>query len=142
MVARARGFLAGRRLLIADDNKDDVKHLSTTLGIIAGQGCEIVTAPSLKKAVELIAQQSFSLLFIDDRISGLEKFEHSMPKLRTAGYHGPVIVVSGFISPERRRSLFELGAVDAIHKDDLEGLRIAEAIVRAMGSGPGELDRL
>ena len=55
-----------------------------------------------------------------------------MPQLRKAGYAGPVVVVSGFLSSDRRRSLFELGAVDAIHKDEIEGLRIAEAMVRAL----------
>ena len=142
MVGRARALLADRRVLIADDNAGDVKYLATTLGIISGHGCEIITAPSLKKTIEAIQQHIFALAFLDDRMSGIEKFEHSMPKLRAAGYPGPVIVVCGFISPDRRRSLFELGAVDAIHKDDLEGLRISEAIVRAMGCGPGETGQL
>ena len=91
-----------------------------------------LTAPSLRKAVEIVQATAVTLVFLDDRISGVEKFENSFPQLRGAGFTGPIVVISGFLSPERRRSLFTLGAVDAIHKDDLEGLRIAEAIVRAL----------
>ena len=132
MIAQVRTLVAGSRILIADDNDADVKYLTTTLRIIAGSDVEILAAPSLRKTVEIVQANATTLIFIDDRISGIEKFENSMPQLRAAGYTGPVVVISGFLSPERRRTVFTLGAVDAIHKDDLEGLRIAEAIVRAL----------
>ena len=110
--------------------------LMTTIRIITGAQDDLVTVPSLRKAVEALQAAAFGLIFIDDRLSGIEKFETSMPQLRKAGYAGPVVVVSGFLSSDRRRSLFELGAVDAIHKDEIEGLRIAEAMVRALTPVP------
>ena len=134
VVANARALIAGKRILIADDNAADAKHLATTIGIISGMEALVETVASLRKAVEAMRTSKPVLLFVDDRISGIEKFEHSMPQLRATAYTGPVIVVSSFISPERRRVLFGLGAVDAVHKDDLEGLRVAEAIVRALGT--------
>ena len=139
MIAQARTLLADRRVLIADDTAADCKYLMTTIRIIVGSDNDLVTAPSLRKAVDALQEKPVDLIFIDDRISGTEKFETSMPLLRKAGYDGPVVVVSGFLSPERRRLLFELGAVDAIHKDDIEALRISEAIVRALPPQvPGE----
>ena len=134
VVAHARALITGSRILIADDNSADAKYLATTISLISGMQAEVEAAPSLRKAVEALRNGTPLLIFIDDRISGIEKFEHSIPQLRGAGYSGPVVVVSSFISPERRRVLFSLGAVDAVHKDDLEGLRVAEAIVRALGN--------
>ena len=136
MIAQARTLIANSHILIADDNSADSKFLMTTIRIIVGSENELVTAPSLRKAIEALQATPFGLIFIDDRLSGIEKFETSMPQLRKAGYAGPVVVVSGFLSSERRRLLFELGAVDAIHKDDIEGLRIAEAMVRALTPMP------
>lgn len=136
IVARAR--LGQGRVLIVDDSAADCKFLMTTIRIIVGAGNDLVTAPSLRKAIDVLQATPVDLIFIDDRISGIEKFETSMPQVRQTGYTGPLVVVSGFLSPERRRKLFELGAVDAIHKDDIEGLRIAEAIVRAMTPATGE----
>ena len=132
MINMARARLGKGRVLIADDSAADCKYLMTTIRIIVGSENDLVTAPSLRKAIEALEANPVDVIFIDDRISGIEKFETSMPQLRKAGFAGPVIVVSGFLSPERRRMLFELGAVDAIHKDDIEALRVSEAIVRAL----------
>ncbi len=137
MISQARTLVGDTRILIADDTTADVKYMMTTIRIIVGNSVEIVTAPSIRKAVETVRSKAIGLIFIDDRISGIETFENSVPQLRGAGFGGPLIVISGFLTPERRRLLFELGAVDAIHKDDLEGLRLAEAIVRALPPPPG-----
>lgn len=136
MIAQARTLIGTTRILIADDSTGDVKYMMTTIRIIVGNSVEILTAPSIRKAVEAVRSLAIGLIFIDDRISGTETFENSMPQLRDAGFGGPMIVVSGFLSPERRRLIFELGAVDAIHKDDIEGLRLAEAVVRALSPPP------
>lgn len=135
MIAQARALVGNTRILIADDNTADVKYMLTTIRIIVGSDVEILTAPSIRKAVEAVQAKTIGLVFIDDRISGKETFEQSIPQLRGAGFGGPLIVISGFLSPERRRLVFELGAVDALHKDDLEGLRLAEAVVRALSPG-------
>ena len=137
MIAQARALIGNTSILIADDSTADVKYMTTTMRLIVGDAVDILSAASIRKAVETLQSKPVGLIFIDDRISGVETFEHAMPQLRSAGFDGPVIVISGFLSPERRRLVFALGAVDAIHKDELEGLRLAEAVVRALAPGSG-----
>ena len=62
----------------------------------------------------------------------------AIPFLRRCGYGGPIIVVSGQVDRLRRAMLVKAGAVDVIHKDDLDSVRIAEALTRASEAPPVE----
>ncbi len=54
----------------------------------------------------------------------------TLPFLRRAGYTGPVIVVSGQATRKRKSVLIEAGAADVIHKDEVDSVRVAEALHR------------
>jgi len=52
----------------------------------------------------------------------------TIPLMRGAGYTGPIIVISGQVTHSRRSGLLANGASDVIHKDDVDSVRVAEAI--------------
>jgi len=54
-----------------------------------------------------------------------------MAQLRTAGYEGPVIAITGLLSRSRRARLLSAGAIDAFHKDELCSERITQALRRS-----------
>ena len=63
--------------------------------------------------------------------------------IRRAGYTGPIVVISGELTRDRRSALIAKGATDTIHKDDLNSVAIAEVLTRiatvpaaAVNSGP------
>ena len=55
----------------------------------------------------------------------------TIPFLRRCGYEGPIIVVSGEMTRSRRQELMVAGASDVIHKDDIDSVRISEALKTA-----------
>ena len=56
------------------------------------------------------------------------------PSCAAAGYDGPIIVVSGAVTQARRSRLIAGGASDVIHKDDVDSVRLAEAVDRSRAS--------
>jgi DNA-binding NarL/FixJ family response regulator len=74
------------------------------------------------------------LIFLDDYLKPSDSATQSIPFLRRAGYEGPIIVVSGEIDKQRKSELLAAGARDAIHKDHLDSVRVAEALVRVFKS--------
>ena len=70
------------------------------------------------------------LVFLDDILKPSATPSQAIPLLRNAGYAGPIIVVSGQVTHSRRSSLLADGASDVIHKDDVDSVRVAEAIAR------------
>jgi DNA-binding NarL/FixJ family response regulator len=68
------------------------------------------------------------LVFLDDILKPSTNALQTMPLLRQAGYSGPIIVISGQVTHSRRSDLIAGGASDVIHKDDVDSVRVAEAI--------------
>ncbi len=86
---------------------------------------------SLGDAIDSIADRQPSLTFLDDILKPSADAFMSIPELRRAGYVGPIIVVSGAVTQSRRTRLIAGGASDVIHKDDLDSVRLAEAVDRS-----------
>jgi DNA-binding NarL/FixJ family response regulator len=120
--------------LIIDDEHVDAERLTATLHVLFGYQVAIRCTSSLQAAVESLADGHPSITFLDDILKPSDDASRSMPELRRAGYDGPIIVVSGALTPSRRARLIADGAVDVIHKDDVDSVRVAEAVDRALSS--------
>jgi len=125
--ARAR-LGAAHDVLVVEDEALDAERLAATLRVIFGYELRIHVASTAGDAVDRVAESNPSLVFLDDILKPSTNALQSMPLLRQAGYSGPIIVISGQVTHSRRCGLLAGGASDVIHKDDVDSVRVAEAI--------------
>lgn len=125
-------------VLIVEDENFDADRLRATLHIMFGYALEVRRARTLGSALDCVIERQPELIFLDDYLKPSDNATHTIPFLRRCGYVGPIIVVSGQVDRQRRAMLVKAGAVDVIHKDDLDSVRIAEALARAADAPPVE----
>lgn len=123
-------------ILIVDDDPLDADRLTATLHVLFGYQVQIRWARSLGDALKSLAEHPPTITFLDDILKPSDDAFLSIPELRRAGYDGPIIVVSGAVTQSRRSRLIAGGASDVIHKDDVDSVRLAEAVNRARASDP------
>jgi CheY-like chemotaxis protein len=123
-------------ILIVDDEPLDAERLTATLRVLFGYQIHIRWARSLADAVKCVAERLPTLTFLDDILKPSDDAFLSIPELRRAGYDGPIIVVSGAVTQARRSRLLAGGASDVVHKDDVDSVRLAEAVDRSRASDP------
>jgi response regulator of citrate/malate metabolism len=119
-------------ILIVEDENFDADRLRATLHIMFGYGIEVRRARTLGSALDCVIERHPQLIFLDDYLKPSDNATQTIPFLRHCGYAGPIIVVSGQVDRLRRAMLVKAGAIDVIHKDDLDSVRIAEALARAV----------
>lgn len=122
-------------ILVIDDETFDADRLKATLHLMFGYEIEIRRAATLGRALDEVISRMPELIFLDDVLKPNDTASQTLPFLRRAGYNGPVIVVSGQVTRNRRTVLMEAGAADVIHKDDVDSVRLAEALERVFGAG-------
>lgn len=115
-------------ILIIDDETFDADRLNATLRLMFGYDVNIRRVGTLAKAVDEVMTRHPDVVFLDDILKPSDTASQTLPFLRRAGYEGPVIVVSGQVNRQRKTVLKDAGAADIIHKDELDSVRIAEAL--------------
>jgi DNA-binding NtrC family response regulator len=118
-------------ILIVEDENFDADRLRATLHIMFGYSIEVRRARTLGSALDCVIERHPQMIFLDDYLKPSDNATQTIPFLRHCGYAGPIIVVSGQVDRLRRAMLVKAGAIDVIHKDDLDSVRIAEAVARA-----------
>jgi DNA-binding NarL/FixJ family response regulator len=118
-------------VLIVEDETFDADRLKATLHVMLGYELTIRRASTLGSALDCVIQRKPSIVFLDDYLKPNDDASHTIPFLQRAGYEGPIVVVSGEVDRQRRSFLMTAGASDVIHKDDLDSVRVAEALARA-----------
>lgn len=128
-------------VLMVEDEAFDADRLRATLHVMLGYDLTIRRAPTLGSALDCVIQRKPDIVFLDDYLKPNDNASHTIPFLRRAGYEGPIVVVSGEVDRQRRILLMTAGAADVIHKDDLDSVRVAEALARAFKTdGSGKTD--
>lgn len=117
-------------VLIVEDEAFDADRLRATLRVIMGYDVNVRRAPTLGSAIDLVLAQIPDLVFLDDLLKPCDTAASSIPFLRRAKYEGPIIVISGQATRARKAELIAIGATEVIHKDDLDSVRLTEALVR------------
>jgi len=117
-------------LLIVEDENFDADRLRATLHIMFGYEIAVRRAKTLGSALDAVIERAPEVIFLDDYLKPNDNATQTIPFLRRCGYEGPIIVVSGEVDRQRRGVLVKAGAIDVIHKDDLDSVRIAEAMTR------------
>ena len=117
-------------ILIVEDETFDADRLRATLRVILGYEIEVRRASTLTAALDAVIANQPELLFLDDWLKPSDRASHTIPFLRRAKYEGPIVVISGQATRARKAELMALGATDVIHKDDVDSVRLAEALAR------------
>ena len=130
-LTRARQRLPELRdFLIVEDENIDAERLKATLHIMFGYDVEVRRASTLGSALDRVIERRPELIFLDDYLKPSDTATSTIPFLRRCGYDGPIIIVSSMVTRKRRAQLANEGADDIIHKDELDSVRIAEALTR------------
>lgn len=116
--------------LIVEDENFDADRLNATLHIMFGYGIQVRRAKTLGGALDAVIERKPQIIFLDDYLKPSDNATHTIPFLRRCGYEGPIVVVSAAVDRQRRSILVKAGAADVIHKDDLDSVRVAEALER------------
>ena len=114
--------------LIIEDENFDADRLRATLHIMFGYNILVRRAKTLGSALDAVIEKKPEIIFLDDYLKPNDNATHTIPFLRRCGYDGPIVVVSGAVDRQRRNILVKAGALDVIHKDDLDSVRITEAL--------------
>lgn len=120
-------------ILVVDDNDVDANRLKATLRVMFGYELQVRRAATIASALDCVIERQPDMIFLDDVLKPSDSADQTIPYLRHAKYDGPIIVVSGEVTRSRQASLLAAGATEVIHKDDVNSVRLTEAIVRVLG---------
>ncbi len=118
------------QVLIVEDENFDADRLRATLRVVLGYDLTVRRAATLGAALDCVIAKQPELVFLDDLLKPTDTASHTIPFLRRAKYEGPIVVISGQVTRARKAELIALGATDVIHKDDVDSVRLAEALAR------------
>lgn len=137
-VVRAKaGLPVLKEVVVVDDENLDADRMFGTLRVIFGYAINVRRAATVGAAIDLVMALPPDIVFLDDILKPSDDASQTIPFLRRAGYNGPIVVVSGQVTRNRRTVLLAAGATDVIHKDDVDSVRLTEALHRVFGvKGP------
>ena len=121
-------------VLVIEDEGIDSNRMTATLHILFGYNLKIRSAVTLAGAVDAVIERKPEVVILDDYLKPSDDAGQTIPFLRHAGFTGPILVVSGRATLTRRRELLKAGAAEVIHKDDVDSVRLSEALTRALQS--------
>lgn len=125
-----------RSILIVEDEAIDAERMNATLRVLFGYDLELRRASTLAKAVELVMKKQPDLVMLDDILKPADDATQSIPFLRRAGFDGPIVIISGQVTRQRRTVLKQAGAADIIHKDAVDSVELAETLVKVFSDLP------
>jgi len=124
-------------ILVVERSAVDGDRMVATLRVLFGYQTRIDRTFSVPEAVAQLATGMPTILLLGDTGNAADGAADdaallaAMAQLRTAGYEGPVIAITGLLSRSRRARLLSAGAIDAFHKDELCSERITQALRRS-----------
>lgn len=133
---RARGALPKLNdIVVVDDEAIDADRMFATLRVMFGYEFTMRRAATAGAAIDAVIAAKPDILFLDDILKPSDDAAQTIPFLRRAGYEGPIVVISGQVTRTRRAVLFAAGATEVIHKDDVDSVRLTEALYRVFNTG-------
>lgn len=115
------------RILVVEDNDDDLVMVRESLGAAGDQAFEVVPAGRLSEAAEKLAPGGIDLILLDLGLpdgSGLA----CVDSMRLAAPNVPLIVLSGNQDEDLARKAVQTGAQDYLFKGEIVGRQLPRAI--------------
>jgi hypothetical protein len=126
-----------QRIQLIDDSQFDADVLAGGLRKVLGRDIAIDISKSITALHRQWAVARPNLIFLDDRLGHTGSATNSLPSIRRMGYTGIIVVVSGLMTRERRAELMRLTATEALHKDDLDSMRLIELLLQLTDPNSG-----
>ncbi|MDO4929299.1 MAG: response regulator transcription factor [Corynebacterium sp.] len=127
----------GARVLVVDDEPNIVELLTVSLKF---QGFEVATANSGDEALAVAQEFNPDAFILDVMMPGMDGFE-LLPKLRGAGFDGPVLFLTAKDAVENRIHGLTIGADDYVTKPfSLEEVITRLRVILRRGSQPEPVD--
>ena len=117
-------------VVIVEDENLDADRLLATLRVMFGYDLQVRCASTLAAAVDLVIERAPEIVFLDDVLKPSDDALQTIPFLRRANYHGPIVVISGQVTRTRRALLWAARATEVIHKDDVDNVKLTETLQR------------
>jgi CheY-like chemotaxis protein len=110
--AAGRLFLAGRRILVADDAPDNRRLISRFLTLA---GADVDCVENGRRAVERALEQPYDLVLMDVQMPEMDGFE-AVSCLREQGYMRPVVALTAHAMAADVAECLEAGFSDHLGK--------------------------
>jgi DNA-binding NtrC family response regulator len=129
-------------LLIVGATTGQARLLNSLLRAILGRTVEAKTAAGLDDAILSLDATHPNLILLRGDASERMTPADAITRLRTAGFKAPIIVICDRLSARDAIDLRRAGALDVIEVDDLNSVRLFEALLKAtqpQPPGPGKI---
>jgi CheY-like chemotaxis protein len=123
-------------VVIVDDSTLDTERMASSLRLMFGRDVSVRVATTVSGMSALLRDKHPDLLIVDDHLSQGQRAETTLASAGIRGYQGPIFIVTGLLTRQRMVELRKLGAVDVIHKDDLDSTRLREAVLKIVVPSP------
>ena len=133
--ANTGSFLAGRRVLIADDTPTSQ---ALVFGLVSGFGGQAVVVDDGLQAIGRLERDTFDLLIVDaemPQLSGLDVIRH-LRKLPGPAAHTPAIMVTAHGEASSRKSILAAGANALLTKPLLCSQAFADVVRSLLTAQP------
>ena len=101
------------RILFVDDEEFEVRLFERRLKLSLRLPYELSYCASVECATDRLRRNAPDLLLLDNMIPPYRGYAETLPLIRDCGYRGPVVLISGNITPE---------AIAGPLRDDLAGV--------------------
>ena len=115
-------------ILIVEDDDRDSQSIAAKLRKVFGHEVGIRHAHTLSAMLDRVLEKKPEVVFLDHYLKPNDTAFKCVEFIRGGGYDGPVVVVSSQMTDRLAAQLRRVGVIDALHKDDLNGGRIAEVM--------------
>ena len=106
------GIFEGKKILVADDS---VESQNLIWRLLRSSGVEVETASDGEEALEKAIAGAFDVVFMDVEMPGLNGYE-AVRKLRSRGYDGPVVALTGHTNEDDVENCIRAGFTEHVSK--------------------------
>lgn len=107
-------------ILLVDDDEAEHLILKRKLRNSGSVGLSLVYCDEIDAAVEHVKKGSTDMVFLDNRLIPNNDFRETAPKLRAAGFTGPIGVISSDITGSFFEMFREFGVDFRISKEEID----------------------
>lgn len=113
------------RILLVDDDPAEHMLLSRKFSGIAEPTITLDFVDGIGEAVRHVQANAIDIILLDNHLVPNNDFRETAPRLREAGYTGPIGIISSDISGSYFQSFPDYGADFRIGKDEIDGQAIS-----------------
>jgi hypothetical protein len=125
-----------RDILIIESRHGDGNVLSSLLRALFGRHVEARRALGLDGGLQAIAASLPNLIIWRDSAGGSAPAQDGVRQLGLSGFTGPIVVVIDHLSAPAAIRLRKAGALDVIENDELNSVRLSQALHKAVDVDP------